>query len=138
MLALRDTPIGQLLRSTGFKRYFLFPEEIEESRHQILEDLEKQRETVVHSSSSQEGPTESPNDLQNTSTDLSPEKIADKNEIKTTINHDDVLIVTWYGPGDPGNPRNWASRKKAWVTIVICFYTFVVYGASSIIVPANG
>lgn len=44
----------------------------------------------------------------------------------------DVLIVDWYGPEDPENPRNWSRPKRFWVTFCICFLTFSVYIGSAI------
>lgn len=154
MLALRDTPIGQLLRTVGFKRFFLFPEEVEEFRSKILEDLENKRNVVTQPSSSGNTLPQPTEKTQETSIDKSPESNMNQNAGATPDN-DDVLPVGWYGPDDPGNPRNWSTCKKAWVTVVIWYvypaatidhhysqpisvYTFVVYGASSIVVPATG
>ncbi|KZT19721.1 MFS general substrate transporter [Neolentinus lepideus HHB14362 ss-1] len=44
----------------------------------------------------------------------------------------DPNLVTWYGPDDPENPRNWSSAKKAFVTSQLCLLTFSVYIGSSI------
>ena len=35
------------------------------------------------------------------------------------ILEEDGNLVTWDGPDDPRNPRNWPKRKK-WVTIITC------------------
>lgn len=42
------------------------------------------------------------------------------------------ILVDWYTTDDPANPQNWSSGKKAWVSFVICLYTFVVYCGSAI------
>ncbi|KAE8308634.1 major facilitator superfamily domain-containing protein [Aspergillus transmontanensis] len=46
-------------------------------------------------------------------------------------------IVEWYGEGDPENPLNWPSIKKAWVVFVISYYSFVVYMAAPIYSPGK-
>lgn len=53
--------------------------------------------------------------------------------IKST---DNIVLVDWYGPDDPENPKNWSLARKLLVTISICFLTFSVYGGSSIITPS--
>ncbi|KAJ9288525.1 hypothetical protein DTO021C3_3777 [Paecilomyces variotii] len=48
-----------------------------------------------------------------------------------------LILVDWYTTDDPANPQNWSSKKKAFTALQICLYTFVVYTASSIYVPAE-
>lgn len=45
---------------------------------------------------------------------------------------DGNVLVDWYTTDDPANPQNWSNGKRAFVSIVICFYTFVVYTGSAI------
>lgn len=52
---------------------------------------------------------------------------------KTSAN---TVLVDWYTTSDPSNPQNWSQAKKAWVTFLICLYTFVVYASSSIYVSS--
>lgn len=52
---------------------------------------------------------------------------------KTSTN---TILVDWYTTSDPSNPQNWSQAKKAWVTFLICLYTFVVYASSSIYVSS--
>jgi hypothetical protein len=48
----------------------------------------------------------------------------------------DQTIVSWDGPGDPENPRNWDSRKR-WTHIgIVAMVTFVSPLASSIFSPS--
>lgn len=47
-----------------------------------------------------------------------------------------AVLVDWYTTSDPSNPQNWSQAKKAWVTFLICLYTFVVYASSSIYVSS--
>ncbi|RPB05253.1 MFS general substrate transporter [Choiromyces venosus 120613-1] len=48
----------------------------------------------------------------------------------------DKELVTWDGPEDPENPRNFASAKKWRITLIVSLYTFVSPFASSIAAPA--
>jgi DHA1 family multidrug resistance protein-like MFS transporter len=50
---------------------------------------------------------------------------------------DGIVLVDWYTTDDPANPQNWSRGKKAWVTFVMCFYTWVVYTGASIIAPSE-
>ncbi|KAH9222275.1 multidrug transporter [Leptodontidium sp. 2 PMI_412] len=45
---------------------------------------------------------------------------------------DGIVLVDWYTTDDPANPQNWPNGKRAFVAIVICLYTFVVYTGSAI------
>lgn len=121
MLALRDAPIGQLLRSIGLKHYFNFPEKVEEFRSKLVEDLEKQIGTVAQPSSSGSTSPEPSEEIKEASTAESPESNVDHNNTEARPHGDDVLLVGWYGPEHPGNPRNWSGRKKDWVTRVIWY-----------------
>ncbi|KAG5360719.1 Caffeine resistance protein 5 [Yarrowia sp. B02] len=46
------------------------------------------------------------------------------------------LIVGWYGPDDPENPKNWPSLKKHFIAGQVLTLTFSVYVGSSIYTPA--
>lgn len=48
----------------------------------------------------------------------------------------DPELVTWDGPDDPENPRNWPSKKKWLTTIIVGLYTMVSPLSSSIMSPA--
>ncbi|KAI5805392.1 major facilitator superfamily domain-containing protein [Peziza echinospora] len=48
----------------------------------------------------------------------------------------DPELVTWDGPDDPQNPRNFPDGKKWGITMVISLYTFVTPFASSVVAPA--
>ncbi|KAH6721073.1 multidrug transporter [Leptodontidium sp. MPI-SDFR-AT-0119] len=45
---------------------------------------------------------------------------------------DGIVLVDWYTTDDPANPQNWSNGKRAFITIVVCLYTFVVYTGSAI------
>ena len=44
--------------------------------------------------------------------------------------------VTWDGPNDPSNPKNWTYRRKWTVTITVSAYTFISPVSTSIVAPA--
>ena len=44
--------------------------------------------------------------------------------------------VTWDGPDDPANPKNWTYRRKWTVTLVVGTYTFISTVSTSIVAPA--
>ncbi|RPA83353.1 MFS general substrate transporter [Ascobolus immersus RN42] len=48
----------------------------------------------------------------------------------------DPELVTWEGPDDPANPRNFEKGKKWKITMIVSLYTFVSPFASSIVAPA--
>lgn len=50
---------------------------------------------------------------------------------------DGTILVDWYTSDDPANPQNWSSRKKSFVTLLICMYTWVTYLSGSLFVSAS-
>ena len=44
--------------------------------------------------------------------------------------------VTWDGPDDLANPKNWSNRRKWTITIVVGAYTFISPISTSIVAPA--
>ncbi|SPO24075.1 related to FLR1 - Putative H+ antiporter involved in multidrug resistance [Ustilago trichophora] len=57
-------------------------------------------------------------------------------EKSSTDSQDNHIIVEWYSDSDPENPRNWSSKKKAFVTFLIGLLTFGVYSGSAIYTPS--
>ncbi|KAK7414420.1 hypothetical protein QQX98_006698 [Neonectria punicea] len=47
-----------------------------------------------------------------------------------------LIQVTWYGPEDPANPKNWTFQRKLVVFFTINYCTFAVYMSSSIFTPS--
>lgn len=47
----------------------------------------------------------------------------------------DINLVTWDGPGDPENPKNWTRKKKWLATITVSLFTFISPVSSSMIAP---
>ena len=48
----------------------------------------------------------------------------------------DINLVTWDGPGDPDNPKNWPKAKKWRATLTVSLFTFISPVSSSMIAPA--
>ncbi|KAJ5101388.1 hypothetical protein NUU61_003610 [Penicillium alfredii] len=44
--------------------------------------------------------------------------------------------ISWDGPDDPDNPKNWSSRKKWAATITVSSFTFISPVSSSMVAPA--
>lgn len=63
-------------------------------------------------------------------------KIAPKRTMSSGTGVVDPNLVGWEGQDDPGNPKNWPSRKKWAATLVMSSFTFITPVASSIVAPA--
>ncbi|KAI9837946.1 MAG: hypothetical protein M1837_002654 [Sclerophora amabilis] len=50
----------------------------------------------------------------------------------------DPNLVTWDGPEDPANPKNWSVKKKWAATFVVSSFTFISPVSSSMVAPALG
>ena len=50
----------------------------------------------------------------------------------------DVNLVTWDGPDDPANPKNWTKKRRWAATITVSLFTFISPVSSSMIAPALG
>lgn len=48
----------------------------------------------------------------------------------------DINLVTWDGPGDPDNPKNWTRKRKWMATITVSLFTFISPVSSSMVAPA--
>ncbi|GAB7359247.1 hypothetical protein MBLNU230_g5904t1 [Neophaeotheca triangularis] len=48
----------------------------------------------------------------------------------------DPNLVTWDGPNDPENPRNWSMKRKWTATFLVGCFTFISPVASSMVAPA--
>jgi len=54
----------------------------------------------------------------------------------TTRSIKDPNLVTWDGPDDPTNPKNWGIGRKWAATIVVSSFTFISPVSSSMVAPA--
>ncbi|KAL8772971.1 MAG: hypothetical protein Q9209_001991 [Squamulea sp. 1 TL-2023] len=48
----------------------------------------------------------------------------------------DPNLVTWNGPDDPENPKNWSTKQRWAATIVVSSFTFISPVSSSMVAPA--
>jgi len=48
----------------------------------------------------------------------------------------DPNLVTWEGPDDPENPKNWTKKQKWIATLVVSSFTFISPVSSSMVAPA--
>ena len=48
----------------------------------------------------------------------------------------DTNQVSWEGPDDPENPKNWSFKRKWAATIVVSSFTFISPVSSSMVAPA--
>jgi hypothetical protein len=46
------------------------------------------------------------------------------------------LQITWDGPDDPGNPKNWTIKKKWAIVVTVSLFTFISPVSSSMVAPA--
>jgi multidrug resistance protein len=56
--------------------------------------------------------------------------------LKPSSSDRDPNLVTWDGPDDPANPRNWSTRRKLASALVVSSFTFITPVSSSMISPA--
>ncbi|GJC94653.1 MFS multidrug transporter [Colletotrichum higginsianum] len=77
---------------------------------------------------------EDSNTLAGPSTMIPPEE---KHEhITSSDDPEDPDLVTWSGPDDPMNPKNWAKHKKWTATILVSCFTFISPVSSTMLAPA--
>lgn len=57
---------------------------------------------------------------------------------QTTRSIKDPNLVSWDGPDDPANPKNWSFKMKWAATIVVSSFTFISPVSSSMVAPALG
>ena len=58
--------------------------------------------------------------------------------IAPTKTSDGTILVDWYTTDDPANPQNWSNKKRFFVSLVVCMYTFAVYTGSAIYTSSEG
>ncbi|KAK6211260.1 MFS multidrug transporter [Colletotrichum tabaci] len=56
--------------------------------------------------------------------------------ITSSDDPEDPDLVTWSGPDDPMNPKNWAKHKKWTATILVSCFTFISPVSSTMLAPA--
>ncbi|KAF2273658.1 MFS general substrate transporter [Westerdykella ornata] len=64
------------------------------------------------------------------------EKPAKLEKSRSSQSNRNPNLVTWDGPDDPANPKNWSMKRKWAATFIISSFTFVSPVSSSMISPA--
>lgn len=59
-----------------------------------------------------------------------------KEQAKESAPPKDPNVVSWEGPEDPGNPKNWSLRRKWAACLVVSSFTFISPVSSSMVAPA--
>ncbi|KID69187.1 MFS multidrug transporter, partial [Metarhizium hybridum] len=52
------------------------------------------------------------------------------------LDTDDPIVVSWDGPHDPENPKNWKAGRKWGITILVSCFTFISPFSSTMVTPA--
>ncbi|KAL4883964.1 major facilitator superfamily domain-containing protein [Aspergillus karnatakaensis] len=55
---------------------------------------------------------------------------------RTAQSQQDPKLVTWNGPDDPDNPKNWPMSKKWAIVLMVSSFTFISPVSSSMVAPA--
>ncbi|KAF2202184.1 putative MFS multidrug transporter [Delitschia confertaspora ATCC 74209] len=59
-----------------------------------------------------------------------------RRSLRSIRSRNDPNLVTWDGPDDPANPKNWSMKRKWAATLIVSSFTFVSPVSSSMISPA--
>lgn len=154
---VRDAPFGQLVRLLTNNRVFQYPEEKPDfklpdawlsaiagsSRGGV--ETPGSSHSDGHETAGTEKSTEPGNNDPNTIGTLPPadlEASASLEKIQSApivpqLTKDGVILVDWYTTDDPSNPYNWSNRRRLLISLIIGFYTFVVYMSSAIYTTAE-
>lgn len=62
----------------------------------------------------------------------------EKTRASTALNPNDPDLVTWTGPEDPANPKNWAYSKKWRAVFIVSCFTLMSPLSSSLVAPSLG
>ncbi|KEY74979.1 hypothetical protein S7711_01326 [Stachybotrys chartarum IBT 7711] len=116
-----STVFGHLVRRIFRRKYFQYPDELDES---LLRKAIQQNNQGTH-----EKPPEVSDHSVNTNIEQQP--LHGPGTQTASV----VLIIGWYGGNDPENPQNWPRSLKYLITVEMCVLNFAVYIASSIYVP---
>ncbi|CAG8019021.1 unnamed protein product [Penicillium nalgiovense] len=148
---IRDAPFGQLVRLLTNNKYFQYPEEkpdfkLPDTWLQLLNsngDESDEKKVIQEVSNGSPGDSEplsrasTQASIQFTEARLEADEQHEIEKIKSIPiapkkTKDGSILVDWYYTDDSENPHNWSNGKRAFITILICLYTFVVYTTSAI------
>jgi hypothetical protein len=77
-----------------------------------------------------------PEPILNPTADLESAPELEKKLSKISTPVTDPYLVTWNGPDDSSNPRNWIFKRKWAAVFVVSLFTFIAPVSSSIVAPA--
>ncbi|KAL4817763.1 major facilitator superfamily domain-containing protein [Aspergillus spinulosporus] len=60
----------------------------------------------------------------------------EKSRTVRSVQPSDPKLVTWNGPDDPENPKNWPMKKKWAIVVTVSCFTFISPVSSSMVAPA--
>lgn len=69
-------------------------------------------------------------------TPIELERTRTRRSIRSQSRAKDPNLVTWEGPNDPENPKNWPFKRKWAATIIVSTFTFITPVSSSMVAPA--
>ncbi|KUJ22347.1 MFS general substrate transporter [Mollisia scopiformis] len=143
---IRDSSFGQLLRLIAKNKILLFSDELPDfelpSPTTEEKEIEHQSETSTitndrRGSSGDKIDRDEDEELA-TRPDIEPIERTISQPIHPIVASDGIILVDWYTTDDPGNPQNYSTPKKIYVSFIIALYTFAVYIGSSIYTPGEG
>ncbi|TID21622.1 multidrug resistance protein [Venturia nashicola] len=155
---IRDTAFGQIVRVITRRKFLQYPEEKDPElwKKWVSEEksgnaarygaVEPPEEEEGDEKSEYEKEKEKPADGRNrqstadsavTSQTRVPEDVTVNETSGVEVDPEKGLdkTVIHFLPGDPGNPQNWSSRKKYFVTFQLCLMTIGIYIGSAIYTP---
>ncbi|KAM0752445.1 putative caffeine resistance protein [Meredithblackwellia eburnea MCA 4105] len=142
---IRDSTVGQLINSVSAGRFLPYPDQQKDyvvperyllSVSKVVDDAATLNEAVPSTK-----PSSDANTLVNAEgvikpTDVDVEKAVAQAPLTVAPTAEYQYLVTWDGPEDPANPRNWSRSKRIFVAFLISFLTFSVYIGSAIYTPS--
>ncbi|KIJ49828.1 hypothetical protein M422DRAFT_27552 [Sphaerobolus stellatus SS14] len=106
------------------------------SRQSVSSTVDPEPTKEKTSNETTEGHGDEVDDVKKMEAGFAGENGGSKEENESAVAQSDVVIVTWDGPDDPGNPKNWSKGKKWAATFVVSSYTFISPISSSMMAPA--
>ncbi|KAJ5549140.1 hypothetical protein N7513_006374 [Penicillium frequentans] len=136
METLRDTAFGKLVRLATRYKYMQYPEEKDTSLWTEYLKTEMKDEAAPSMTETEHGDVE---DLEALGiyTVMSQASTRSRriSSASTVGGANQSIVISWRGDDDPENPQNWSTKKKSFVSSLICFLTFAIYVGSAIYTP---
>ncbi|KAJ3767819.1 major facilitator superfamily domain-containing protein [Lentinula raphanica] len=137
----RDAPLGQLINYFSNGRLLPFPEErldfVVPARY-LNPSSSEATPTIVDQQSKKDPTVTTEIEVPVSGDDAVDENleggmtVVDLEKGNDGSGDEDAYLVTWYGEDDPANPKNWSSKKRAFVGFCVTWMTFTSYVGSAI------